>query len=956
VAEGDDGRVLLKCFAGCPVEQIVEALGLTLADLFPPKARGFGRNGEAEAAPPRPPRPPAKTYATFREAVEALDAGLARDGARRAGRWSYRDAAGNRVAAVVRYDVPAPGGEKTAKTFRPLSKHAGGWRVGDPPGPWPLFRLDALAGAARAYVAEGERCADALTDIGLTATTSAHGAKSPGKTDWSPLAGKEVVVLPDNDEPGRTYARDVATLLARLDPPADVKVVDLDWPGRQEHDDVVDWVDHRRAGGADDGQLARDLEALADAAPAATTPAPAPDPGGEVEAGAGADVGDARKKKSPATELVELVAAAGAELFHDPDGDGYVTLPDAGHRATARLRSRTFRDWLCREFYTARGKVPGAQAVADALNVLSGQAAHEGPQHPVHVRVAGHGGKVYLDLGDAAWRAAEVDADGWRVVERPPVKFRRARAMLALPEPEQGGSVDELRPFVNVADADWPLVLAWVVAALRPRGPFPVLCLFGEQGSAKSTTARVLRSLVDPNTAPVRAEPRAARDLAIAANNGWAVCMDNVSWLPPWLSDALCRLSTGGGFATRTLYENDEESIFNAQRAVILNGIEEVATRPDLLDRSLLVCLPTIPDDRRRTEAGLWARFERARPRVLGALLDAVSHGLRHINGVRLAVMPRMADFARWAVACEPALGLPAGAFLAAYEGNRAAANTTALESSLVVKPLLRLADEGDWEGPAGELLARLADRAPEADARGKSWPKTPKALSGVLRRLAPNLRHAGVGVEFTGIYSRKGKLIRVTKLISSDGSAGPPLRPLHRCGPSDSAGKTPDSGAAVQRCATVSNGGPAAEGPRDGGPGAQRPLHTVADRCEPPPENHGKNRTPQRCNGSNGENTSPPNGPKSPPAAGGHPRESHSKPPLRPLRPSRRPSPASPAPRAGLDQARAQELVRLAYPRPEKPGRPGGRGGKRPRPKKQPPPPTEPGDDGEAQPVKESW
>src|SRR5262249_19798470 len=157
----------------------------------------------------------------------------------------------------------------------------------------------------------------------------------------------------------------------------------------------------------------------------------------------------------------------------------------------------------------------------------------------------------------------------------------------------------KLWEFLNVAEADRPLIAAWLVAALRPTGPFPVLCLFGEQGSAKSTTARFLRALVDPSTAPVRAEPRDPRDLAIAAGNGWAVCLDNVSHLTPQLSDALCRLSTGGGFSTRMLYCDDEECIFQAQRPAIVNGIAEVAERPDLLDRSLMVCLPTIRERRR---------------------------------------------------------------------------------------------------------------------------------------------------------------------------------------------------------------------------------------------------------------------------------------------------------------------------------------------------------------------
>ncbi len=187
------------------------------------------------------------------------------------------------------------------------------------------------------------------------------------------------------------------------------------------------------------------------------------------------------------------------------------------------------------------------------------------------------------------------------------------------------GRVDELRRFINVPDGDWPLIVAWQAAAMRPRGPYPVLCLHGEQGSAKSTTARVVRELIDPNAAPLRCEPKEPRNLMIAANNGLVVALDNISHLPPWLSDALCRLATGGGFSTRTLYENDEETIFDAQRPVILTGIEEIVTRSDLLDRSLLINLQPIDESRRRPEANFWRDFDDAKPRAFGAMLEVIS-------------------------------------------------------------------------------------------------------------------------------------------------------------------------------------------------------------------------------------------------------------------------------------------------------------------------------------------
>jgi hypothetical protein len=275
------------------------------------------------------------------------------------------------------------------------------------------------------------------------------------------------------------------------------------------------------------------------------------------------------------------------------------------------------------------------------------KAHFDAPERAVHIRVAGLDGKIYLDLGDETWRAVEIDATGWRVIDNPLVRFRRASGMQPLPTPVLGGSITRLRSFLNVqSDTDFVLVVAWALAVLRNRGPYPVLAMSGEQGSAKSTFSAILRAPLDPNTAPLRALPREDRDLFIAACNGHVLAFDNVSGLPAWISDTLCRLATGGGFAVRQLYTDQEEVLFDAARPVILNGIEDIVTRPDLADRALFLTLEPIPEDRRRPEAELWAAFEAERPRILGALLDAVVEALKRLPETHLPKLPRMADFA----------------------------------------------------------------------------------------------------------------------------------------------------------------------------------------------------------------------------------------------------------------------------------------------------------------------
>ncbi|MGD9721816.1 MAG: toprim domain-containing protein [Pirellulales bacterium] len=438
------------------------------------------------------------------------------------------------------------------------------------------------------------------------------------------------------------------------------------------------------------------------------------------------------------------------DLWHTPAKEAYATIPIDDHQETWGVRSQTFKRYLAMRFFDEQGKAMNSDALSAAINLIEAKALFEGETHTIHVRVAECDGNIYLDLCNATWQVIEITPEGWQVVDESPVRFRRSRGMLPLPAPEAGGSVEELRPFLNVDDDTWRLIVAWLVATLRPRGPYPALALFAEQGSGKSTAGRLLREVVDPNAAPLRAEPHDGRDLMIAANNSWCLAYDNLSHVPPWLSDALCRLSTGGGFATRELYTDQDEVIFDSQRPVLLTSIEEVATRSDLLDRCLIVWLPAIPEANRRPEAELYAAFEQARPRILGALLDAVVTALRQLPTIKLPALPRMADFALWATAAETALGWDHGTFLAAYQGNRQSANDVALEASSVARPLLDLLDaEGAWSGTSSELLTALEGRVTDQVKRQNIWPKNARSVSGHLKRLAPNLRAGGWQVTF---------------------------------------------------------------------------------------------------------------------------------------------------------------------------------------------------------------
>ena len=238
---------------------------------------------------------------------------------------------------------------------------------------------------------------------------------------------------------------------------------------------------------------------------------------------------------------------AGGALFHTATGAAFADLPINGHRETWPVRSKRFRSWLRRCYYEATGSVPRAATIRSELDLLEARAQFDGPERTVHVRVAEDSGRIYLDLADDRWRAIEIAPDGWRLDESPPVRFRRPAGMLPLPLPRKGGSIEALASFLNLPSRNnFVLVVAWLLATLRSRGPYPLLAISGEQGSAKSVLSKLVRALVDPNTAPVRALAREERELMIAANHNHVLAFDNLSSLPASLSDALCRLANGG--------------------------------------------------------------------------------------------------------------------------------------------------------------------------------------------------------------------------------------------------------------------------------------------------------------------------------------------------------------------------------------------------------------------------
>jgi hypothetical protein len=287
-------------------------------------------------------------------------------------------------------------------------------------------------------------------------------------------------------------------------------------------------------------------------------------------------------------------------LFHTRDGVAYADLIVAGHRETWPVRSRQFRHhylrYLQRQFdrlvadetqpllALAMKASMGKTAVNHAIDDFERRAICSTVTRDVHVRVAGHNGEIFIDLGNDAWEAVCVTSAGWRVVIAPPVRFRRTDGMLPLPIPERGGKVETLRLFLNVTASDFTLVVAYLLSALYPKGPYPILILYGVQGAAKTAFLRKLRKLVDAHVVGTSALPASSRDLFISAHNSHAQAYENVSKLSDAMSDALCRLATGGGHRTRKLFKDSDEVHFYGGRPIMFEGIANVVSKPDLGD------------------------------------------------------------------------------------------------------------------------------------------------------------------------------------------------------------------------------------------------------------------------------------------------------------------------------------------------------------------------------------
>jgi hypothetical protein len=452
---------------------------------------------------------------------------------------------------------------------------------------------------------------------------------------------------------------------------------------------------------------------------------------------------------SQATKLVQL-ALARYRLGVSPERKPFAYHPAAPHVALPLKGSQLgLRAHLAREYFTKYGAAPSQSALADCCSVLEGTARDQ-TTRTLHLRVTGNGERIHIDMADRRNQLIEISGGAWKIIDSSPYMFTRTELTGSMPEPVAAGDGDiaPLWAHINVTEADRPVLLAVMIDALiQPGTAKPVTCLQAEHGSAKTTTAKCMVQLVDPLTVPVRGAPRNEENWLSTAAGSWVVALDNLSTIQDWLSDALCRASTGDGNVKRALYTDDNLSVTKFRRAVILTGIDMGGLAADLTDR--LVSVELAPIVKRRSETELETMWQNDWPIILSGLLDLAAKVHHRLSTLGEIDLPRMADFGR-VLACVDDIGETAG--MARYYERAAAAMADSAISDSFIARLIDMHWPTPDDGMTAADILRMATPGDEQRwSRPVDWPKKPRTVSVRLAKHAPALRLMGWQVSNDG-------------------------------------------------------------------------------------------------------------------------------------------------------------------------------------------------------------
>jgi hypothetical protein len=472
-------------------------------------------------------------------------------------------------------------------------------------------------------------------------------------------------------------------------------------------------------------------------------------------------------------DIIKHIESNGIELFHDDTQNPYARVPLNGNLVILKVRDRDFKRWLSRMHYRETGKALGSEAINSALNIIEAIACFDCREYKLHNRLCWHDGAIWYDLGN--WEAIKITSQGWEIMKNPPILFRQYKHQQKHDDITQkqhdsaNNSIKEILQFVNIKDDNEKLLfLIYVVSCFIPDIPHPIPVVHGEKGAAKSTLSKIVKKLVDPSAEKTASFPKHNTELVQKLAHHYFIGFDNVSRLSDWQSDALCRACTGEGFSKRELYSDDDDIIYTYQRCIALNGINVVARKADLLDRSILLKLERIPKGQRKTERELWQAFEKVKGEILGGIFTTVSQAMAIQPTIRLDELPRMADFALWGCAIAETLGYGKEAFLDAYYANIQIQNIQAIEGSPVGDLILKFMENQDeWEGSPSDLLIEFESLAVamRVNIKAKGFPKSANTITRRLNEIKSNLIEQGVFFEID--RSAHQRTIKVRKISS---------------------------------------------------------------------------------------------------------------------------------------------------------------------------------------------
>jgi hypothetical protein len=450
--------------------------------------------------------------------------------------------------------------------------------------------------------------------------------------------------------------------------------------------------------------------------------------------------------------VLKILVDADVQFFCNENGIAFANIPwnaPTAHWECVPLKSRKFRQRLkgvVLQKCNVRMSASLLKQIIQELELL----AEEG--QPVYLcnRVAAAADGIHIDMGDETWRSLHLTRDGFRPVQEKGPRFYRAKHEQPLPEPVAGGKPWQILRHLAIRGRNTGLlVLAWLVVALCPTVPVPMLIFTGGQGSAKTTRSRRARSLLDPSCVPLLGEID-ARDLMQIFHHHAVPCFENVANLTRPLADVFCRVVTGSGIERRKLYTDSEELIFSFRRPIIFNGIDVPSDRPDFRDRCLVLTCSRITNF--QPLAALDAQFEQARPALFGALLDLLVTTFALLDSTPSTGEFRMADFAHFGRAVARALGMAPKDFDEAYRENLGEHSSDIVEDShfaLAVREVAKTHTiEAPWSGNSHALLKLALETAKEQSIPTKDFPRSPRWASTRLREVAPALRAEGVIVE----------------------------------------------------------------------------------------------------------------------------------------------------------------------------------------------------------------